>query len=400
MFISYWKVAQKKAMVVFMRAIRYFFCAIILLGVGIWICSMMLQNRQILQQIDVAVVVPEENAQALEFLTDLVSAMKSVKSVCHFEYMTKDEALGDLRTGDVQSILVFSKHMYDDLDQGRNTSVQLYVASDTTISVQMFQELLKDGISMIWTAEAGVYAVLDQAEPDNVNLDYEDVGMQVATYYLKVAFDRAYIFDSEMISPYGVYGQKEYFFSTAVIWMLLLMGMGFEPLYYGQSRAVESKLRMYGMGPVKVACANILAMTNMLMLVVGVCYLTGCIVTWATQQAFLFFDIRVIGGLVLLCLTFAVWYHLLYTITRRSGIGILTLVACEAILALGSGLIVPVSYLPKFVGQISRYLPLYEWNQFNMGLLFGSISIQQVGVLALWGLFGGILGVIAVCEKY
>ena len=400
MFISYWKVAQKKVMVVFTKAIRYFFCAIALLGVGVWICSTVLQDRQILQRIDVAVVVPEENAQALEFLTDLVSAMKSVKSVCHFEYMTENEALDDLRSGDVQAILVFSKHLYEDLDQGRNTSVQLYVASDTTTSVQMFQELLKDGISMIWTAEAGVYAVLDQAEPDNVNSDYEDVGMQVATYYLKVAFDRAYIYDSEMVSPYGIYGQKEYFFSTAIIWILLLMGMGFEPLYHGKNNAVESKLRMYGMGPVKVACANILAMTNMLMLIAGMCYLIGCIVTRITQQAFLFFDIRAMVGLLFLCLIFAVWYHLLYTITRRSGISILTLVACEAILALGSGLIVPVSYLPKFVGQISRYMPLYEWNQFNMSLLFGLISIQQVGVLALWGLFGGILGVIAVCEKY
>ena len=399
MFRSYFKIAQKRVMVVFAKFIRYFFCAILLLAISVWACSMAFQNRQVLQQIDVAVVVPEENAQALEFLTDLVSAMKSVKSVCRFQYLTQDKALEELEDGKIQAVLVFSKHLYDDLDQGRNTSVQLYVAKESSTSVQMFQELLKDGISMIWTAEAGVYAVLDQVRWDNVKTAYDDVGTQVAMYYLKVAFDREYIFDATIVSPYGIYSQSEYFFSTGTIWILLLMGLGFASLYHGENRAVESRLRMYGVGPLKIACANVAAMTNMLMAVVTVGYLAGCRYTNIRQSAFLFWDIRTMAGLFLLCLTFATWYHALFAVTKKSGIGILTLIACEGILALGSGLIVPIAYLPKWFRSISVWLPLYQWNQCNLNFLFGNISRWEIGCLGTWLLLGGIIGGIAVCEK-
>lgn len=399
MFQSYFKIAQKRVLVVFAKFIRYFFCAILLLAISVWACSMAFQDRQVLQRIDVAVVVPEENAQALKFLTDLVSAMKSVKSVCRFQYLSQDVALEELEGGEVQAVLVFSKHLYDDLDQGRNTSVQLYVAKETSTSVQMFQELLKDGISMIWTAEAGVYAVLDQVRWDNVKPDCNDAGIQVATYYLKVAFDREYIFDSTVVSPYGVYSRSEYFFSSAILWMLLLMGLGFASLYRGENRAVESKLRMYGVGPLKIVCANVAAMTNMLMLVVTIVYLAGCLYTNIRQSAFLFWDIRTLAGLFLLCLTFATWYHVLFAITKRSGMGILALIACEGILALGSGLIVPIAYLPKWLCPVSVWLPLYQWNQCNLNILFGNISQWEIGCLGVWLLLGGIIGGIAVCEK-
>ena len=399
MFRSYLKIAQKRVMMVFMKSIRYFFCAFILLGICVWACSMAFQDRQVLQRIDVAVVVPEENAQALEFLTDLVSAMKSVKSVCHFEYMKEDRALEELKSGDMQAVLVFSKHLYRDLDLGRNTSVQLYVAQETSTSVQMFQELLKDGISMIWTAEAGVYAVLDQAQPGTVNPEYDDIGMQVAMYYLQIAFDRNYIFDDTVVSPYGAHDQKEYYYSTGVLWVLLLMGMGFASLYQGDDRAIESKLRMYGIWPIKVACANIVAMTNIMLLITGAGYLIGCIFTRITQGTFLVFDMRIPVGLFFLCLTFAVWYHVVFALTKRSGIGILALIACEGILALGSGLIVPIAYLPKRLRAISVWLPLYQWNQCSMNLFFGTISWWEIGCLGVWLLLGGMIGVIAVCEK-
>ena len=80
-------------------------------------------------------------------------------------------------------------------------------------------------------------------------------------YYLQIAFDRNYIFDDTVVSPYGVHDQKEYYYSTGILWVLLLMGMGFASLYQGENRAIESKLRMYGIGPIKVACANIVAMS-------------------------------------------------------------------------------------------------------------------------------------------
>ena len=82
------------------------------------------------------------------------------------------------------------------MDEGNDSFVRLCVPQESDVSLQTFQELLQDGVSILWTAEAGVSAVLEQAQYGNTKIAYQDIGLKVATNYLKTALTRTGLYDS------------------------------------------------------------------------------------------------------------------------------------------------------------------------------------------------------------
>ena len=157
-----------------------------------------------------------------------------------------------------------------------------------------------------------------------------------------------------------------------MILVLLFTGLCFARLYTGETRVVEQKLSLYGMGAGKIAFGKIVAMTNVLFFLAFLAYGIGCIVTYYLGISFLFWNMRVLLGLYLFCLLFAVGYHLIYCIAGKSTEGMLVLLALELFIVLASGMLIPVDYLPKFVQQISHWTPLYHLNRYNLELLFGN----------------------------
>ena len=113
-------------------------------------------------------------------------------------------------------------------------------------------------------------------------------------------------------------------------------------------------------------------MTNVLFFLAFLAYGIGCIVTYYLGISFLFWNMRVLLGLYLFCLLFAVGYHLIYCIAGKSTEGMLVLLALELFIVLASGMLIPVDYLPKFVQQISHWTPLYHLNRYSLELLFGN----------------------------
>lgn len=363
---------QKKALAVFIKSFRYFICMVLLLGMAVLACSAAFRDAKVLNAVDVAVVIPEEKGEELRLLTGLASAMQSTKSICRMHYVDESVAMEQLAQGTVQAVLIFPEHFYKDLDEGNDSFVRLCVPQESDVSLQTFQELLQDGVSILWTAEAGVSAVLEQAQYGNTKIAYQDIGLKVATNYLKTALTRMGLYDSMVCSPFGEYEQKQYYFSTGLILVLLFTGLCFAGLYTGGTKVVEQKLSLYGMRAGRIAFGKIVAMTNVLFLLAFLAYGIGCIVTYELEISFLFWDVRVLLGLYLLCLLFAVGYHLIYCIAGKSMEGLLVLLALELLMVLASGMLIPVDYLPKFVQQISHWTPLYHLNRYSLELFFGN----------------------------
>ena len=64
-----------------------------------------------------------------------------------------------------------------------------------------------------------------------------------------------------------------------------------------------------------------------MMLFVLIICVGGCEVTYVLNLSFLFWDIHLLPGLYLLCMAFAVWYHVIYMAAKQSLTGTLVLVA-------------------------------------------------------------------------
>ncbi len=73
-----------------------------------------------------------------------------------------------------------------------------------------------------------------------------------------------------------------------------MMGVNYGYLYQKQSRAVEEKIRIYGIGEGKNALIKVLLMTVPLWLVGVLVYAVGCLVSGKYHLSFLWFDREVL----------------------------------------------------------------------------------------------------------
>ena len=139
-------------------------------------------------------------------------------------------------------------------------------------------------------------------------------------------------------------------------------------------------------------------MANVLMFTAGLYYLAGCVLTYVFDLDLLYWDKWILPGLYLLCLVFAACYHVVYAFTGDSFTGVLVLMAVELILVLQSGILIPLSYLPEAIAQIGRLLPLYQWNIYNMNLLFGACSFRNVMGMFVWLAAAAVIGTV-LCKR-
>lgn len=385
-------------MAVFARSLRYFLAAVLLFIAAAYLCSSAFGDKAEMDKAEVAVVVPEEKKENLEFLIQLISAMQSAKSVCSIGTMEQEEAMERLADGELSAVLVFPEHLYRDMNALRDTSVRLYISENASVSTQTFQELLEAGISMIRTTEAGALAVQSQTKDAALRVDRSDVEMTVVIRYMKTVFDRETLYQGNICSPYGIYGQQQYYFSAGLLFVILLIGNCFGHLYTKRGRAVEAKLRIYGMNVYKVSAVKIFAMANVLMVPALIGVLAGAAVTSVRGSSFLYWNMGKFPGLYLICLVFAVWYHVIYTLADQSLMGTLVILAVEMVVVLASGMLIPVDYLPHFLQTAGKCLPLYQWNQFCLNLLFDYAYPGQWIKMAGW-LGAGCAAGVVVCKR-
>ena len=134
----------------------------LLLG-GAALLSHVFFGSQMFQAIDVGVSVPEGEKET-KAVARFISAMESVESVCNFRYFPEDRAMKKLYEGEIQAVIVLPESLYEDMYTGQKGRITVYLPEDPPFRVQVFRELLADGVSLLTTAEAGALAASDLAE--------------------------------------------------------------------------------------------------------------------------------------------------------------------------------------------------------------------------------------------
>ena len=134
-----------------------------------------MQQSQIFKSVQVGVVIPGEE-ETSRLIAQFLASMDSVKSVCEFVYLDEKEAEKKLHDGTLQAVVKLPENFYEDMDSGKNTPAVIDFPSQTKWNTYMFRELLMDGISLVQTTEAGVYAALDASKYRDIRMEWDDVG--------------------------------------------------------------------------------------------------------------------------------------------------------------------------------------------------------------------------------
>lgn len=395
-FFRYLALEGKKSLRVARKSIVKFIVMLLLIAGGVLAVSLVMSDAGVFQTAEIGVVIPEDENQT-KMVAQFISNMDSVKSVCHFQYLDQKSALDALDAGSLDAVISLPEQFYEDVDSGKNTPATIYFPENAPLNTRVFGELVTDGVSLLRTAEAGVYAAYDTAGIYRAELTNDQIGDVIADLYIYEALDRTLVFQKSVYSSLGKADLYQYYFSAGVLILLLMLGVNQSHLYQRQSRAVENKIRIYGIGEGKNALIKLLLMTIPLWLAGTIIYVAGCAVSKQYHLSFLWFDREVLAGTLLLAAVIAAYFHVVYTISGESTRGTVVLLAVNMLQVIASGIVIPTAYLPKLFEKIAPFFPLTFWDNYYLKLLFFGIDARDTKLLFL--MLFGFLGVSVIWAK-
>lgn len=395
-FFRYLALEGKKSLRVARKSIVKFIVMLLLIAGGVLAVSLVMSDAGVFQTAEIGVVIPEDENQT-KMVAQFISNMDSVKSVCHFQYLDQKSALDALDAGSLDAVISLPEQFYEDVDSGKNTPATIYFPKNAPLNTRVFGELVTDGVSLLRTAEAGVYAAYDTAGIYRAELTNDQIGDVISDLYIYEAFDRTLVFQKSVYSSLGKADLYQYYFSAGVLILLLMLGVNQSHLYQRQSRAVENKIRIYGIGEGKNALIKLLLMTIPLWLAGTIIYVAGCAVSKQYHLSFLWFDREVLAGTLLLAAVIAAYFHLVYTVSGESTRGTVVLLAVNMLQVIASGVVIPTAYLPKLFEKIAPFFPLTFWDNYYLKLLFFGTNARDTKQLFL--MLFGFLGVSVIWAK-
>ncbi len=307
----------------------------------------------------------------------MVEGMESVKSICRFSYLSPKEAAEGLASGKIDAALYMPDGMYDDINTGRNTPVLIRLsAKQEALSQNLFRQLIVDGVSLIRAVESAVYPV------DRMSADYPTVGTlgeaedRIFSLYLQAALGRNAVFSGSGVSLYGSLTMKEFYASSAILYVMLLFGIGFSTLYSEGEREAVRYLRREGLRSYAASFAKMITMGAVLLILLFAISLfvnaglhlqtaegesfTGGLLRRLPQSAQAIF--RGLPLMLLIAITMGVFIHIVYLLAGSRKGALIYFLVITALFALTGGLL-PLPYLPQGLARVLSVTPIPLWQK-------------------------------------
>ena len=296
--------------------------------------------------------------------------------------------------------MILPEDFYQDIYEGNPAKVILLFPEEMDLDTAIFRELLEDGVSMIRTAEAGVFAAMDTGKVYETEMESYEIAEFISYKYIGNAFRRGELFQESIYSPVGNLELSEFYAAAVLVVFLLMSGVNCGFLYKQESRAVEQRMYANGLGAVSQTTVKIVAMAGMLWILSAGCYLSGIGVQQMMEIRTMGIDGTVFWKMIPLCFGIASYFSLMYVLAGRGMQGNLLLLCGNVLMIFCSGTVVPSAYLPRVVGSIGKWLPLNLFHEYSAQMLFGSIEVKLVLWMMIWGLAAGGIGVLITWKRH
>lgn len=390
-FGAYLFIELKRAWKILQKSVGSFFLLLVLTGITVVLFSIAMQQAQVFQKVRIGVSIPEEEVIS-KVATQYISSMDSVSSICEFEYLQEKAAIEQLKKGELQAVVVLPEGFFHDVQVGINPPAQIYFPGNAQGNTRIFEELLASGVSLLQTAESGVYATLSTASIYGAQMSTEDIGNTIAFLFANQMLAREKMFQEEMDSPLGDVQVFTYYYIAGLVLLLMMCGLQFGFLYERTHKSVEDRLRIYGLGSIGQMMIKILVMWFYLYVVAAVLYFLGTVLL--KQLGNYELELQAAGwlGLLFLCLGIAVYFHVIYTLIGDGTQTPVFLFGVNAITALGTGMLLPEEYLPSFMVSIGKVLPMRYWNQFCKEIMTNRFCMETGEKLLIFIIAGIMMG--------
>ncbi|MCR5777088.1 MAG: ABC transporter permease [Lachnospiraceae bacterium] len=396
--INYIKIEFKRTGIVFLHTLTSIFAMVLIMSIVAAGSVCLLEKKNAYEPVVVALCTEDKGTRMTEAL-HLVSSMKSLEKLCSFEYMDEDEAVNGIRSGKVDCALVFPSDFFKDINTGINTPARVVFNENGLLGQEIFKEIIGDAVSMIDTAEAGIYAVTYASADYEMKIARKDMEYLLTKMFAFVVLKRDALFIPFVYGFTGSLGLWDYYGAAAVFMIVLLTGLFFSYLYAESNGALNKKLSMIGITPTVYSAVKTFVMGMVIFILL---VFVSAILSWTGNLAgvsvnIFYFDF--LPSYVLISFSIAAFFHFIYSIGSSAHTGKSILFIVELLLILLSGTVLPVVFFGSEVVSLIRILPGTVWFECLSKTIDGSVSYMTMIYTAIYGIIFYIIGTVLQWKK-
>lgn len=324
---------------------------VLLAGTIAFSAGKMLYGDRALGKIQVGVSIPENDSLA-KMAMNMVSSLDSVGSLCEFVYLEEGEGRRRLERGEIFALMELPQGLLEGIMDGSNIPVTITFPEHSGLEASVFRELTEAGTSILGTAQAAIYATDDYLREHRLESSIGRAEKDLNTIFMRYALSREGYFRTERISAAGDVTTAVYYGISAVVLILLLLGIPAAPIVRPYQRAVEQKLTLKGIGRVKRTAVRTAALTTLLLSASFLPFL------YFLSKGYFAAGAEAAAGWIIVCLAAAGWILFLYELCGNTTASILLLFFSTAVMLFVSGNIIPAVFLPESVNGLGNFTPV------------------------------------------
>lgn len=220
---------------------------LLLAGTIALLSARMLYGETSAGRITVGVVLPEGDAVAKKALA-MVSSLESVKSICDFEYMNKEECLDKLNAGKLYAVMEVPEGFVQDIMNGTNTPVKILLPRGTGLESRIFKELTDAGASTLGAGQAGIYAGDELLYLYDMADSVSGLEADLNRIYMGYSLPRMDYFKNVRVSATGDVDTIYFYGISTAVLFLLLSAIPVSAYLASGSASMKGQLALIGVG--------------------------------------------------------------------------------------------------------------------------------------------------------
>lgn len=324
-----------------------------------------------IQKVPIALVLPE-NDRLVNLAFSFLEGMDSVRDTCLFYKVSREEAYSLFDKGQVFSIILIPDSFVEQILSGENLPATVILPKESNLEALLFKTLADSGVSLLSTAQAGIYAVDDVLIRKEHWESIPVMEKELNQLYLAYSLNRSAYFKNMPLSATGAWSVLEFYSASGLIFILLFSGTSAYEYFKTEGSALRLCLKRLGLSLFSVQVIKLtafsLVFSSLIFLAEKLLYLMPLPVRLS------YWDLEQFFSLFILLFSISSFFLLVSKSSSQASGAVLTI----SVLSIGSlflaGGFLPSVFLPEKLRALGQLLPASNWLNLAGGLLFGTAS--------------------------
>lgn len=169
-------------------------------------------------------IVSEDDSKEMNLLFKIIKSMPAVKGLCSLENYEKEDAMEELKKGNLQMIVEIPENFVTDLNYMQDSSLTLYVPKGDILANNRIYAMLSSVESLMVTTESAICSMYDGMEYYSYDTTVSEMEDEVFRIYINSFLNREDFIDIEYISAYGNFESFLYYGISIIVFVMAISG--------------------------------------------------------------------------------------------------------------------------------------------------------------------------------